>query len=158
MLWESKYGTGFDSKAGHVAYFGFRQVELMEKEMEKLEKLMIAEEQLKETEQEWVRLKEENLRIGQLTKEVDTLNEINKEKIDELVLLTNQNEELRWSNDYLRIELIKYQVLLKKIEESGISTIQNDDDVDNQLSELDNANNDNNEYKQVQDDFKGRKF
>lgn len=130
----------------------------MEKEMEKLEKLMIAEEQLKEAEQEWVRLKEENLRIGQLTKEVDTLNEINKEKIDELVLLTNQNEELRWSNDYLRIELIKYQVLLKKIEESGISTIQNDDDVDNQLSELDNANNDNNEYKQVQDDFKGRKF
>lgn len=141
-----------------MAYFGFRQVELMEKEMEKLEKLMIAEEQLKETEQEWMRLKEENLRIGQLTKEVDTLNEINKEKIDELVLLTNQNEELRWSNDYFRIELIKYQVLLKKIEESGISTIQNDDDVDNQLSELDNPNNDNNEYKQVQDDFKGRKF
>ena len=151
-------GPGLTQRRKHVAYFGFRQVELMEKEMEKLEKLKTAEEQLKETEKEWARLKEENRRIGQLTKEVDTLNEINKEKIDELVMLTNQNEELRWSNDYLRIELIKYQVLLKKIEESGISTIQNDDDVDNQLSELDNANNDNNEYKQAQDDFKGKKF
>lgn len=128
----------------------------MEKEMEKIEQLNMVQEEAEKVKEEWNRLKQENLQIGKMQSEINTLNELNKEKIDELVKLKQQNEELRCSNDYLKIELIKYQVLFKKIEESGISTIQHDDDIDNQFSELDNHNNDNNEYKLTQGEFRGK--
>jgi hypothetical protein len=72
------------------------------------------EEKCKELEQQ---LQESN----KTKSDIETLENLNKEKIDTVVKLTKERDDLKRSNDHLKMELIKQQLLVKKIEESGVA-------------------------------------
>lgn len=62
--------------------------------------------------------------VIKLQREVEALGELNKEKIDRVVQLTNEKELIINSQNILKSELAKYQAVINKIELEGSRTIQ----------------------------------
>ena len=68
---------------------------------------------------------EKEKEIQKVKSDLKILEDLNKEKIDNVVQLTKEKDKIKKENDNLRYEISYYDSLIQKLEKSGVK-IQND--------------------------------